>query len=405
MKFIADKIVFSLNNIQENSSILVDSKNNKDNKKELLFQNTIIYPALINSHDHLVGNWYPPAITEDKFANSHIWVEAMRDHPTYLDRNDYWINDGSFILTREKEITLSKLGVYKNIFSGVVAIQDHAPHQSDKYYNSFPINVIKDFTQCHSLPLGNWWGGGTAEEEFAQAAGKKPFIIHLGEGVDEITVQEFTDLKTRNLLADNTVMIHGIALKEKEIAEIAQVGATVCWCPVSNENLIGKHLNIKSCLENKVNVVLGTDSTLSGSINLFAEMKFSKENFPDVKSEDIFQMVTVNAAKALKLPAEYGSLENSSAELLALDKIHDDPFDNLIFAKPENIKLLLHNHKPIVGDAEYLTYFKIDQNDYSFYQVDGRQKFVVGDFKKLTDYINSFLTYNKIFPYLPNNNN
>jgi len=403
MKYIADKIVFSLNNIQANSSILGDSKYNRERMGELLFKNTIIYPALINSHDHLVGNWYPPAITKEKFVNSHIWVEAMKNHPTYLDRNTYWVNDGSFVLTNKKEITLCNLGVYKNLFSGVVAVHDHAPHQTDDYYNSFPINVVKDFTQCHSLPLGNWWGDGSAEDEFAKAAGKKPFIVHLGEGVDQITAQEFTELKARNLLAANTMLIHGIALKEKEIAEIAQAGATICWCPTSNENLIGSHLNIQSCLKQGVNVVLGTDSTLSGGINLLAEMRFSKENFPDVQSKDIFQMVTSNAAKALRLSDEYGSLEHSSAELLALDQNYDDPFDNLILAKPKNIKLLLHKYKPILGDVEYLTHFNINPEDYTYYKVGEREKFVVGDFKKLTDYVNSFLNYKKTFPYLPTN--
>ncbi len=401
MKFIADKIVFSVNNIQENSSILVNSKYNRESKGDLLFQNTIIYPALINSHDHLVGNWYPTATTQEKFANSHIWVDAMKNHPTYLDRNKYWVNDGSFVLTHKKELTLCELGVYKNLFSGVVAVQDHAPNQTSEYYKNFPINVIEDFTQCHSLPLGNWWGGGSAEEEFAKAAGKKPFIIHLGEGIDDITAQEFTNLKARKLLASNTIMIHGIALKESEIKEISEAGATVCWCPSSNENLIGKHLNIKSCLEQKTNVVLGTDSTLSGSINLFAEMKFSKDNFPEVTSKEIFQMVTSNAAKALKLPCQYGSLEESSAELLALDKNYDDPFNNIIFAKAENIKLLLHNHKPLLGDAQYLSNFQVDPNEYSFYKVGEREKFVIGDFRKLTSYINSFLDYHKTFPYLP----
>ena len=401
MKLFADKIVFSSDQIQTKSSITVDSKYNRNNHGEILFENTIIYPALINAHDHLVGNWYPPAISKEKFANSHIWVEAMKNHPTYLDRNKFWVNDGAFILTKAKEMTLCQLGAYKNLFSGVTAVQDHAPNQSDEYYNSFPINVLKDYTQCHSLPLGNWWGGRSAEEEFIKANNKRPFIIHLGEGVDEITAQEFSDLKTKNLLAENTIMIHGIALRDKEIGEISQAKATICWCPTSNENLIGKHLNIQSCLENKTNVVLGTDSTLSGNINLFAEMKFSKDNFPEVSSQDIFKMVTANAAKALMLPLEYGSLVNSSAELLALDQIYDDPFDNIILAKSENIKLLLHKHKPILGDAEYLSYFDYSPNDYSLYNVGERKKFVIGDFKKLTDYINSFLDYHKTFPYLP----
>ncbi len=401
MKFSADKIVFSSNKIEDKAYIDIESQYLKTNLNELLFENAIIYPALINSHDHLVGNWYPPAVTKDKFPNSHIWVEKMKDHPTYLDRNQYWINDGSFILTKEKEMILCKLGVYKNLFSGVVAVQDHAPNQSPDYYESFPINVIKDYRQCHSLPLGNWWGGGSAEEEFAKARGNIPFIVHLGEGIDEITGQEFSDLKKRKLLARNTMLIHGIALTRSEIEEIAKVGASICWCPASNENLIGHHLDIQACLDFGVNVVVGTDSTLSGSINLFAEMKFSHDNFSNVSTKDIFDMVTCNAARALNLPREYGSLNHSYSELLVLDNSCDNPFDNLVNSESSKIKLLVHNNQPILGDREYLEFFNYTENDYSFYSLGQREKFVIGNYQKLTKYINNFLSYEKTFPYLP----
>ncbi|MFA7057454.1 MAG: amidohydrolase family protein [Candidatus Cloacimonadales bacterium] len=401
MKLYADKIVFSSNNVKEKSSLVIESKVDSPQLQDIIFEKAIIYPALINTHDHLVGNWYPPAITEDKFVNSHIWVEAMKNHPTYLARNEYWKNDGSFILTKQKEITLCWLGVYKNIFSGVVAVQDHAPKQKPAYYQTFPVNVVEDFTQCHSLPLDNWWGGKSAEEEFEDAMGKMPFILHVGEGVDPLTAHEFTELKERGLLAKNTVMIHGICLSEKEIEEIAEVGATICWCPTSNENLIGKHLNIEYCLKQGVNVTLATDSTLSGGINLFAEMRFSKERFPRVTSVDIFKMVTCNAAQALMLPNQYGSLEKSTSELLILDEVIDNPFDNLIYAQTANIKLLLHDNKPILGDIDYFPLFSVDKQNYTTFKSGNREKFVIGDFRKHTDYINSFLTYHKKFPYLP----
>ncbi len=401
MNFIADKIVFSSNNIKEKASINVNSEHIKAKANDLLFENAIIYPALINSHDHLVGNWYPPAITEEKFCNSHIWVEKMKDHPTYRDRNKFWVNDGSFILTKRKEMILCKLGVYKNLFSGVVAVQDHAPHQTDDYYESFPINVIKDYTQCHSLPLGNWWGGGSAEEEFEKSGKTIPFIVHLGEGVDEITGNEFSELKRRGLLAKNTLMIHGIALKENEIREIAELGATICWCPTSNENLIGQHLDINACLKYRANIVIGTDSTLSGNINLFAEMKFSRDNFPQVSSKDIFDMVTSNPRKALNLTPDYGSLEETSSQLLVLDKSLNNPFDNIINGSSDKIKLLLHKHRPILGDVQYLDFFNFQKKDYSFYSVGERKKFVIGDYRDLTNYINRYLDYHKTFPYLP----
>lgn len=401
MHFVADKIVFSADRIQANASLVLALEGAK--KSELSFENAIIYPALINSHDHLVGNWFPAAISKEKFPNSHIWVEEMRNHPTYLERNQYWINDGSFLLTKEKEMVLCKLGVYKNLFSGVVAVQDHAPKQKQEYYDSFPIEVVQNYTQCHSLPLGNWWGGESAEIEFAKANGKLPFILHLGEGIDEITAQEFSQLKKRNLLAENTLMIHGIALSRNDISEIAQAGASICWCPASNQNLIGDHLDINACLEFGVNVVLGTDSTLSGSVNLLAEMRFANAHFRGVSSKDIFKMVSCNAAKALRLEEKYGSLDSATSELLVLDKFLDEPFDNLIYSHPKHIKLLVHNNKVLLGDRKYLEYFDYELSDYTFYNVEGREKFVIGDYHKLTEYINSFLTYTKKFPYLPSN--
>lgn len=401
MKLYAGKIVFSSDNIKENSSLVIKNQGDSAKQQDINFEKAIIYPALINSHDHLVGNWYPPAVTKEKFANSHIWVEAMKNHSTYLERNKYWQNDGSFIFTNKKEMTLCWLGVYKNIFSGVVAVLDHIPQQKAQYYNSFPINIVESFTQCHSLSLGNWWGGESAELEFKAAQGRKAFVLHLGEGVDSATRQEFSELKKRDLLAKNSVLVHGISLSEQEIEEIAEVGASICWCPTSNENLIGKHLKIEHCLKKGVNVSLATDSTLSGNINLFGEMRFSKEKFPHIASVDIFKMVTCNAAQALMLPLQYGTLENSTSELLVLDEFMDDPFDNLIYAETAKIKLLLHDSKPILGDVAYLDQFSVDEENYTTFKIGKREKFVIGDYKEHTNYISSFLDYPKKFPYLP----
>ncbi len=49
------------------------------------------------------------------------------------------------------------------------------------------------------------------------------------------------------------------------------------------------------------NICLGTDSLASNeSLSLFAEMRAFQKNFPQVSPEEIFQMVTVNPARALR---------------------------------------------------------------------------------------------------------
>ncbi|OQY38862.1 MAG: hypothetical protein B6226_02985 [Candidatus Cloacimonetes bacterium 4572_65] len=399
MKIFADTIVLSIDKIRKDSCIEITDTSCLTT--DLLIDKAIVYPAMINSHDHLVGNWYPPAISEKKYVNSHLWVEDMKGHDTYKDRNKFWINDGTFVFSTKKSQTLCNLGVYKNIFGGSTVVQDHAPNQDDSYYNSFPIKVLKEYRQCHSLPMGNWWGGKTAEEELELSRGKVPFIVHLGEGTDDITGSEFGDLISRDLLKENTILIHGVALKDNDIDVISKNGATVCWCPKSNENLLGAHMNIESCLKHGARVVIGTDSTLSGSINLFKELQFIKSTFPNIAPQEVFKMVTSNAAEALKLPNSYGTLEHSQGEMLILDSINEDPFENLMQADSINVKLLLHHNKPIFGDAEFLNSFAVNSSEYTLFDIDGRAKFVIGKPQDLVAYVNTFMDYTKTFPYIP----
>ena len=363
---------------------------------------TFAYHPLFNSHDHLIGNWFPRSGEKRPYPNSHIWVEDMKQSFAYLERNIFWINDGSFDLLKPHANLLARLGCYKNIFSGCGTVQDHTPIQPDIYYDSFPINVLKRYRQCHSITLDNWWGGETAEEEMRLSGGSMPFVIHLSEGTDEITHKEFSVLKHRNLLQPNLLIIHGIALSKAELKEIAKVGASICWCPVSNFYLIGKTLDIKSCLELGINVVLGTDSTQSGGINILDEMSQAHLHFPDIPLQTLYQMITVNAAKALYMAPETAILNpTDTSNLLLIDALEQDPFENLLEVNSEHIRLLLHDGIPIYGDMEWLERFQSLQADYTEFRVGKREKFIIGDPLELNDQIDAALGYHKDFPYLP----
>lgn len=360
------------------------------------------YAPLINSHDHLIGNWFPRSGDNRPYPNSHIWVEDMKKSFSYQERNNFWINDGSFDLLEPHANLLAQLGCYKNIFSGCGVVQDHSPVQPDAYYDAFPINVLKKYRQCHSITLDNWWGGGTCDVEMNLSYGEMPFIIHLSEGTDEITHKEFAILKKRGLLKPNLLIIHGIALSKSELKEIAKVGASICWCPTSNFYLIGKTLDIDSCLEYGVNVVLGTDSTQSGSINILDEITNAHFKFPEIPLQTLYQMVTVNAAKALYLKPDTAIINPAkTSDLLLMDALEHDPFENLLEVNSEHIQLLLHNGVPIYGDAEWLEDFQSIPAEYTEFRVGKREKFVIGDPLELNDQIDAALGYHKDFPYLP----
>lgn len=360
------------------------------------------YAPLINAHDHLIGNWFPRSGENRPYPNSHIWVEDMKNSFAYQERNNFWRNDGSFQLTDPNALLLAQLGVYKNIFSGCAYVQDHAPVQSSDYYDSFPISLIKNYRQCHSITLGNWWGGKSAQEEMAETAGKMPFIIHLSEGTDKVTQKEFAELKKLGLLKPNLLLIHGINLTKKDLKEIADTQASICWCPASNFYLIGKTLDIACALELGINVVLGTDSTQTGSINILDEFANTHLKYPEIPLTELYQMITVNAAKALFLPEAKAILNpQKTNNLLLIDTLEHDPLENLLEVNSEHIQLLLHNGIPLYGDAWWLEFFHTVPADYTEFRVGKREKFVIGDPLELNDKIDAVLGYHKDFPYLP----
>lgn len=351
-----------------------------DSKGPIALEQAIAYSPLINSHDHLIGNWFPRAGDKRPYHNSHIWVEDMKSSFSFHERNQFWMNDGRFHLVEPASLLLAQLGAYKNLFSGCIAVQDHAPVQEDLYYHSMPIWVIGNYRQCHSITLENWWGGGSAEEEMALTMGRMPYIIHLGEGTDAITKAEFSELVARKLLRPNTLMIHGIAFTEVELKQIAAAEASVCWCPTSNYYLIGETLKVETALAEGVNVCLGTDSTMSGGVNLIDEFVTAHKHFPALPLSTLYRMATENACKALMLPREYSELHPENCrQLLLMDKLVSDPFANLLASDPANIRLLVRDGIPIYGDSTWLEEFQLPLQNYSLFRTGSKEKFVLGD--------------------------
>jgi len=392
--------VHNADKITKNATFKLNSSLLKDKDKVWNCSDTIAYPPFINSHDHLISNWYPKAAFHS-YTNVNEWVEEMKSSDSFLERNKVWINDGKFNLTHGTAPLIVSLGMYKNLFSGCAVVQDHIPNQKKEYYNNNPINVIKNYTQCHSLSMGNWWGGKTAEEEYRNAEGKMPFIIHIGEGIDEVAKKCFPRLEELNMLQPNTLIIHGISLTRKQIKKCAESGTSICWCPESNLFLIGKTLDIDSCLEFGVNVVLGTDSTMSGSRNILYEIKFAKKNFPHIPMKEIFRMISTNARKALFLQDSYGILENETSNLLLLRMKDLDPFENILITLMDDIELFVHHGIPVYGNLKFLADFDIDRKQYHFFNLYGHKKFVKGHPELINAKIDSILGYHKDFPFLP----
>ena len=141
---------------------------------------------------------------------------------------------------------------------------------------------------------------------------------------------------------------------------------------------------------------------MSGGINLIAEFIKIREHFPTIAGQELFRMATINAARALMLPDSFAALDPTNCQnLLLLDKLDRDPFENLFSLEAANIKLLVVDGMPRFGDSEWLERLNLSENDYNTFRTGNKEKFVIGDPIDLNDQIDAVLGYHKDFPYLP----
>ena len=264
--------IVSLDDVFQNSGLLIEDNEIKQigfTKQNEEFQinldkNDLIFPALINAHDHLLGTYYP-RVGNGPYINWLPWDNDLKSHDLYKERSNISNEDLYF------------LGTYKNLISGVTTVSDHIPHSvNEDLIDKMPIRVIKDYTlehECSSFDL-RWGRGITAEHN--EAVNKKiPFITHLEEGFDEESCLGVDILKELDVLDEYTVLIHGISFSDSDIDVLAKRNVNVVWCPSSNYYMFKETVNIKRLLEKGVNVSIGTDSPMSGGMNLLEELKFA----------------------------------------------------------------------------------------------------------------------------------
>lgn len=158
---------------------------------------------------------------------------------------------------------------------------------------------------------------------------------------------------------------HSVWATLREVKMLKQNSVNVSWNAVSNSKLgVGGVAPVPEYMQNGVNVSLGTDSNGSNnSLNLFECMKFSsitvkneRWNAGIIKSQDILDMATINAAKSLRRN-DLGSIEvGKKADLLLLDAKKpnliptgiENVVSNIVYsANPSNVEFVFINGKMV----------------------------------------------------------
>lgn len=300
----------------------------------------VIMPPVVNTHLHLELSALKNCLPFDRGFD--VWVKKLLKKRQALGKEKLIQAAGKAVLGLKQSGNLyvgdiSTLGIIKPLLenSGLYGISFSEFLGSD---------IASCFLQKNDLLSFSAAGHGphTCSPQLLLALKKNskqhmlPFSIHVaesdlesqfihdrkGEWADFLTLRNIdwssweTGSKTPvsyindiGLLDPFTIAVHALNVSDDDIQMLAQSKAKVCVCPRSNQNLHGKIPDIEKMIQHGIRPALGTDSLAScDSLNIFDEMAFVKDNYPGLDPEAIFEMATINGAKALGLEQFTGTL-------------------------------------------------------------------------------------------------
>jgi cytosine/adenosine deaminase-related metal-dependent hydrolase len=150
-------------------------------------------------------------------------------------------------------------------------------------------------------------------------------------------------LESLGILSPKTSVVHCVHITPDDIQLLKKHGITAILCPRSNDRLVVGKAPVALLKKCGIPMALGTDSLASNdSLSLWDEMRFLRDEFPGVFTpEEILEMATLGAAKALLLESESGSLETGKrGDFLVLQPARQTSPDGLAKALIEDSRLM-----------------------------------------------------------------
>ena len=310
----------------------------------------VILPGLINSHTHLELTGFARQVREREFP---AWIRKLRTlkgtrtHAEYVAAARQGLKDcyaagvttvadtgdsgaaiqalaeagGSGVAYQEvfgphpSQADESLAGLRDNVSASRqwatgrvrIGVSPHAPYTvSGRLFSA-----VATWAESEGLPLAVHVAESHAEVELL-AAGSGPFAdawvtrgIPLPEPLGQSPVRWLAE---HGVLTDRTLCIHAVQLGPEDIQLLADSGAAVAHCPLSNQAHGHGAAPLSSLLQAGIRVGLGTDSEVSvGRLDLLAEAR-AAAGLTALDTDDLIALCTLGGARALGLEAETGSL-------------------------------------------------------------------------------------------------
>lgn len=328
--------------VRVDSGIIQEVGQGKCNGNVINHGNGALMPALVNTHVHLelcalkgkipfekgFRFWVEELINLRKTTSAEsLYVGAENGAKELIESGCKLIGEISTLGNTWEVMLNSRLaGVWFREFLGNVikdeikcddankqitkSLAGHAPHTTSPEF----LVYLKNKTKQNNMPFSIHLAESEDEVEFL-ATGKGNWADFLtSRGIDFSNWNLSSKSPTQHLdhlgiLDKNTIAVHLVHATKKDFEILAQRKAHVCLCLRSNNNLHKKMPDIEGILKAGIKPCLGTDSLASvDSLNMFDEMAFVANRFPNIASSEILAAATINGANALGFGNIFGSL-------------------------------------------------------------------------------------------------
>jgi cytosine/adenosine deaminase-related metal-dependent hydrolase/ubiquinone/menaquinone biosynthesis C-methylase UbiE len=281
----------------------------------------LLLPGLINSHDHLEFGLFP-SLGRGGYRNAAEWADDIQHREAAVIAQH----------RRVPKPVRCWWGAIRNLLCGVTIVCHHNPLLDEFSTPDFPVRVLHDYEWAHSLTFDS--------VERTKLDLSKPFIIHAGEGVDEASAEEVTELHRRGLLSDRTVLVHSLALREGDISLLNECRASVVWCPSSNRFLFGRTLS-RDLLSRIHSLALGSDSALTSGGDLIDDICFASRE-TGISSERLYSMLYAEPARIFHMHDGQGSIRPGGvADLIAIRDRGLDPAEAVAQLSSTPVEMVL----------------------------------------------------------------
>lgn len=335
----------------------------------LHFDNSIIFPGLINSHDHLDFNLFPQ-LGNRIYNNYTEWGKNIHQE---------FKAEIAAVLNVPQHLRIL-WGIYKNLLCGVTTVVNHGERL---HLDNAPINVFEETQDLHSAVFEKYWRLKLNNP----LKRKLPVVIHTGEGSDKLASREIDELLRWNKLGRSLVGIHAVAMSKQQ----APYFKAIVWCPESNFYLLNKTADIHQ-LKPFTDILFGTDSTLTGSWNTWDHVSTARGTGM-LTDEELYQSLNKTAAKTWAINTGEIAVDMQADLVIAKANNGGAYYDAFFATRPASIQIVIQKGNIRLFDQELLPVLAgtLKGKSLSLIKVGEAYKYVEGNIGELMASIQSYL--------------